>query len=93
MLKNPKRSTSLSEGGVLVGLPLALDGRVPLGKVERGRRGFFTLGARIGALYGPSLGGWSLPEGNATGGPSGGSRVSTPPWRLASAAGARSATE
>jgi hypothetical protein len=49
---------------------VGLDGRVPVGTVERGRRGFFTLGARVGALYGPPLGGWGLDEGgDATAGP------------------------
>jgi hypothetical protein len=71
VLADPRRSTSLSRGGLLVGLTLGLDGRVPIGELdEQGRRGFFTLGARVGGLYGPALGGWSLPEAaNATRGP------------------------
>jgi hypothetical protein len=73
VLKNPGRSSSISRGGLLVGLAVGVDGRVPVGKVERGRRGFFTLGARLGALYGPPLGSWSLAEGgNATRGPGSG---------------------
>jgi hypothetical protein len=70
VLQSPARSSSVSRGGLLVGLGLGVDGRVPVGKVERGRRGFFTLGGRIGALYGPPLGGWGLAEGgDATSGP------------------------
>jgi hypothetical protein len=64
VLANPKRGTTLTCGGVLVGLTVGFDGRIPIGKAERGRRGFFTLGARLGALYGPPLGGWSLPDGS-----------------------------
>lgn len=70
VLKNPKRGVSLSHGGFLTSLGLGMDGRVPLGKPERGHEGFFSLGARIGGLYGPSLGEWGLPQGaDATGGP------------------------
>lgn len=71
VLDNPRRSTSVSRGGLLVGLTLGIDGRVPIGDVDdEGRRGFFTLGARVGGLYGLALGGWSLPEdANATRGP------------------------
>jgi len=70
VLQNPARTSSISRGGMLVGLALGVDGRVPIGRVERGRRGFFTLGARIGGLYGPPLGGWGLAEGgDATSGP------------------------
>jgi hypothetical protein len=64
VLANPKRGTTLSQGGFLVGLTAGIDGHIPLGKTERGRRGFFTLGARVGALYGPSLGNWGLPDGS-----------------------------
>jgi hypothetical protein len=65
VLKNPRRGTTLTYGGLLVGATAGIDGRVPIGKVdERGRRGFFTLGARVGALYGPSLGDWGLPDGS-----------------------------
>jgi hypothetical protein len=70
VLQDPARSSSVSRGGLLVGLTLGVDGRVPIGPVERGRQGFFTLGARLGALYGPPLGGWGLDEGgDATSGP------------------------
>lgn len=72
VLKAPARSITLSRGGLLVGLTLGIDGRVPIGRAERGRRGFFTLGARLGALYGLPTGGWSLPEGTrASAGPTG----------------------
>ena len=71
MLKNPKRGTSLGQGGVLVGLTLGIDGRIPIGQVEHGRRGFFTLGVRAGGMYGPALGTWGFPGGaDAKGGPS-----------------------
>jgi hypothetical protein len=70
VLKNPRRSSSLGSGGVLVGLTLGIDGRVGIGEAKNGRRGFFTVGARIGALYGPQLGNWGLSDGmDATGGP------------------------
>lgn len=69
-LKNPKRSVSMGRGGVLMGITIGIDGRVPIGQPEHGRRGFFTLGARIGALYGPSLGDFSSSGGaQATNGP------------------------
>ncbi|HEX2679035.1 MAG TPA: hypothetical protein VHM19_20435 [Polyangiales bacterium] len=70
VLKSPKRSVSMSHGGVLTAVTIGLDGRVPLGKAEKGREGFFTMGLRIGGLYGPTVGEWSLPQGaDATGGP------------------------
>ena len=70
VLKNPKRSTSMDVAGLLVGLTLGIDGRVPIGKVERGRRGFFTIGLRVAGLWGPPIGGWDLAGGdNATAGP------------------------
>jgi hypothetical protein len=73
-LANPRRSTSISRGGLLTGLTLGIDGRVPVGEPDaKGRHGFFTLGARLGVLYGPPLGGWSLAqEGKATDGPGAG---------------------
>lgn len=70
VLREPTRGSELSAAGLLVGLTLGLDGRVPIGKPDKGRRGFFTLGARAGALYGPPLGGWSLPYEDVRGGPS-----------------------
>lgn len=70
VLQNPARSASVGRGGLLTGLTLGCDARVPFGPIERGRRGFFTIGARLGVLYGPALGGWGLGEGGeATGGP------------------------
>jgi hypothetical protein len=70
VLTTPRRSSSIGRGGVLVGLTLGLDGRIPTGPAERGRRGFFTLGVRIAGLYGPPIGSWGLSEGDkATGGP------------------------
>lgn len=70
VLQNPRRSSSLSRGGVLVGLTLGVDGRISVGPAKDGSHGFFTLGARVGALYGPALGSWSLSEGgDAVGGP------------------------
>jgi len=42
-----------------------------MGAAERGKRGFFTIGARLGALFGPPIGDWNLAEGaQATGAPS-----------------------
>jgi hypothetical protein len=70
VLRNPRRSVSLGHGGLLLGLTLGIDFRVPTGGVERGRRGFFTLGARVAGLYGPPIGGWDVSEGDeATDGP------------------------
>jgi hypothetical protein len=70
VLAKPGRSVSLSQGGLLVGLRLGLDFRVPVGHVERGRRGFFTLGVRVAGLYGPPIGDWQISEGGkATDGP------------------------
>lgn len=70
VLQNPRRSSSVSRGGVLVGLTLGVDGRVSTGPSKDGGHGFFTVGARIGGLYGPPLGSWGLSEGgDATGGP------------------------
>jgi hypothetical protein len=44
---------------------------VPLGESKDGHQGFFTIGARVGGLFGPALGEWSLPQGaDASGGPS-----------------------
>lgn len=73
-LQNPRRSTALSRGGLLTGLAFGVDGRVPIGERDaRGGRGFFTLGARLGVLYGPPLGGWTLAHGGkATDGPDSG---------------------
>jgi hypothetical protein len=71
VLKNPHRSASLSRGGLLVGLTLGMDARIHTGPAERGRRGFFTIGLRVGGLYGPPIGDWDLGPGTkATGAPS-----------------------
>lgn len=64
VLADPQRSASLGRGGVLGALTLGFDGRVPVGPVKRGRRGFFTLGVRVSGLYGPALGGFSLSPGD-----------------------------
>lgn len=70
VLANPRRSASLSRGGLLVGATLGIDGRVSMGRAERGRRGFFTFGLRVGGLFGPAIGGFSLSEGDeVSGGP------------------------
>jgi hypothetical protein len=70
VLRDPRHSASMSQGGVLVGLTLGIDWRIPTGHMERGRRGFFTMGARIGGLYGPPIGGWGIANGgDATDGP------------------------
>jgi hypothetical protein len=70
VLQNPGRSTTLSAGGLLVGASIGLDARVSIGKPDKGRRGFFTLGARLGGLFGPPIGSWSLPNADVRGGPS-----------------------
>jgi hypothetical protein len=70
-LANPRQSVSLGRGGLLVGATLGVDGRVSIGTVRHGRRRFLTLGARVGALYGPTFGQWGLSDGSdADGGPS-----------------------
>ncbi len=61
-LSDPARSTSMGRGGLLTGLTVGFDGRVPVGPVERGRQGFFTMGARISALYGPPIGSVSFED-------------------------------
>jgi hypothetical protein len=72
VLDDPRRSASLSAGGLLVGITLGFDGRIPIGDVdEEGMRPFFGVGARAGALFGPPLGEWTLGDGTeTTGGPS-----------------------
>ena len=70
LLQNPRRTSSLSRGGFLLGLTLGFDGRVPIGKDKHDRQGFFTIGARLGTLYGPTLDDWQLSGGGkASGGP------------------------
>jgi hypothetical protein len=70
-LNDPERSVSLGTGGVLGALTLAFDGRVAVGSAERGRQGYFTLGARVGGMYGPPMGEWSLStDRSATSAPS-----------------------
>jgi hypothetical protein len=64
VLDDPRRSASLSRGGVLVGATLGLDVRFALGRAERGRQGLFTIGLRVGGLYGPPIGKLSLAEGD-----------------------------
>jgi hypothetical protein len=54
VLADPKRGASLNYGGVLGSLTLAMDWRVGRGN-ERNRT-FFTLGTRVGGLYGPTIG-------------------------------------
>jgi hypothetical protein len=63
-LENPRRGTTLSRGGLLFGLSVAFEGKVPLGQPKRGRQGFFAVGVRAGGLYGPPLGHWSLSDGS-----------------------------
>lgn len=58
VLENPRQGSSLGSGGLLTGLTLSFDGRVAAGKPEQGRQGYFTLGARLGGLFGPALGTW-----------------------------------
>jgi hypothetical protein len=71
VLENPRRSTSLNVGGLLVGLTLGFDGRVPIGDVdEKGMRPFFSLGVRAGGMYGPPMSEWSLDDrSESPGGP------------------------
>lgn len=63
VLSNPDRIATLSTGGLLVALTLAVDAHVPLPvdpDDESGGRAFFNLGLRAGGLYGPELGDWTL---------------------------------
>jgi hypothetical protein len=72
VLEDPRRGATLSRGGMLFGASLQFEGRVPVGKPERGRQGFFAIGARVGGLYGPPITDWSLDDGaDLTGGPDG----------------------
>ena len=71
VLANPKSGAGMSKGGLLAGITLSFDGRVTISTDKRGRRAFMTIGARLSALYGPSLGSWDLAQGGeATSGPS-----------------------
>ncbi len=72
VLRNPGRSETLASGGVLMGLTVGFDGRVPVGdRNEEGTQPFFTLGVRAGAMYGPPIADWSLSDGStAKSGPS-----------------------
>ncbi len=68
LLATPARSTSISRGGVLTGLTLGFDGRVPLGPVQKtGEQGYFTVGLRLCGLYGPALSSWSQSTGGDVG--------------------------
>lgn len=65
VLNEPRRSSTMSAGGVLGGIMLGFDGRVPLGAVDKhGMRPFFTVGVRAGGMYAPALGEWSLADGS-----------------------------
>lgn len=64
VLADPRRSASMSHGGLLGGLTLGFDGRVPIGGASRKHRSFFTMGLRVTGLFGPSLGeDWALDSG------------------------------
>ncbi|MDD9964813.1 MAG: hypothetical protein OXR73_01205 [Myxococcales bacterium] len=71
VLADPARGSELTTGGFLGMLTVGFDGRLPVGEVEEGYQGFFTLGVRAGALYGAPLSDWNLPEADATDAPSG----------------------
>lgn len=59
VLETPRRELSVSHGGLLFGLLLRVDGRIPVGKVRNARQGYIALGLRVTGLWGPSLGDWS----------------------------------
>lgn len=70
VLAEPARGTSLSTAGLLGSLTVGFDGRVDIAPPERGKQGFLTLGLRLGALYGPPIGDWTIEHGGkASGGP------------------------
>ena len=64
VLERPGRSATLGRGGLLTSVTLRVEGKVPVGRVERGRQGFLTLGLRAGGLYGLPLGHFSLANGS-----------------------------
>jgi hypothetical protein len=69
-LENPRRGTTLNRDGLLLGAAVSFEGRVSIGKPERGRQGFLSLGVRAGGLYGPPISDWTLSDGSeATSGP------------------------
>lgn len=69
-LEDPRRTASLGRGGPLVGATLGIDGRFPLGEAKQGHQGFFTIGLRVGGLYGPPIGSFGLADsGDVSGGP------------------------
>lgn len=73
VLDDPRRSASLSTGGILLAVTLALDARIPLPRDEsEPGEGYFAIGVRVGGLYGPQLSEWSGSDGEEVArGPSG----------------------
>jgi hypothetical protein len=70
VLAEPARGSSLSTAGLLGSLTVGFDGRVDIAPADRGKQGFLTLGLRLGALYGPPIGDWTIEHGGkASGGP------------------------
>ena len=72
VLDMPRRGTSLTNGGLLFGLMLRADGRIPLGPVRNERQGYLAIGLRVNGLWGPALGDWGFEfnDDDATRGPS-----------------------
>jgi len=74
VLDMPRRGTSLTRGGVLFGLMLRVDGRIPIGEVRNERQGYIALGLRVNGLLGVAVGDWSFAndgDDDADGGPLG----------------------
>jgi hypothetical protein len=70
VLDAPRRSTTLTRGGLAFGLTLHIDARIPLGPVLDTHHGYLALGVRLSGIFGPALGHWSLPDDDdAEGGP------------------------
>jgi hypothetical protein len=59
VLDMPRRELSLTSGGLLFGLLLRVDGRIPVGDVRNDRQGYIALGLRLTGLWGPALSDWS----------------------------------
>lgn len=64
VLAMPRRGTSLSQGGLLFGLMLRADGRIPIGDTHHDRQSYLAIGLRVNGLWGPAFGDWAFAENN-----------------------------
>ncbi len=59
VLKGPKRSTGLSSGGLLINPSLGFDYLLSLKKTEKSNTGI-VIGVRVGYIFAPVKGNWSM---------------------------------